>query len=93
MRLEFSASAVRDLTRLREFVAVRNPDAARRVSKRLRQAIGKLVLYPNLGRAVAELENVREFVAGNYIIRYSHTEEVVYILRVWHGKEYRDIEM
>ena len=62
MKLEFSASAVRDLIRLRDFIAVHNPEAAERISLRLRQAIGKLVLHPDIGRSVPELENVRELI-------------------------------
>ncbi len=92
MKLGFSASAVRDLTRLREFIAVHNPKAAERISLRLRQAIAKLVLHPNVGRPVPEQENVRELVVGDYVVRYLRLENVVFILRIWHGKEFRDLE-
>ena len=92
MRLEFSASAIGDLTRLRKFIAVHNPKAAERISLRLRQAIAKLVIHPDIGRPVPELENVRELVAGDYIVRYSRFEEVVFVLRIWHGREYRDFD-
>jgi toxin ParE1/3/4 len=90
MRLEFSVSALKDLIRLREFIAVHNPKAAERTSLRLRQAIGKLVLHPDIGRPIPELENVRELVAGDYIVRYLHLEDVIFVLRIWHGKEFRD---
>jgi toxin ParE1/3/4 len=66
MRLEFSASAIRDLIGLREFIAVGNPQTAARRSLRLRQAIAKLALYPDMGRPVPNFENVRELIAGNY---------------------------
>jgi len=92
MKLEFSESAVRDLVRLREFIAKNNPQAAARVSLRLRQAIGKLVLHPDIGHLVPEIENVRELVAGNYVVRYIHEENTIFVLRVWHGKEFRDFE-
>ena len=75
---------------MRDFIAKNNPDAAARVSLRLRQAIGKLALFPEVGRIVPELDGVRELIAGNYVVRYSRTDEAIYILRVWHGKEYRD---
>ncbi len=90
MKLQFSESAVQDLIRLREFIAQNNPQAAERVSLRLRQAIGKLVLYPDIGRPVPELENVRELIAGDYVVRYLREEDTVFVLRVWHGKEFRD---
>ena len=92
MRLEFSASAVRDLIRLRDFIAVQNSPAAERISLRLRQAIAKLVIHPDIGRPVPELINVRELIAGDYVVRYLRSEDTVFILRVWHGKEYRDFE-
>ena len=92
MKLEFSESAVRDLVRLREFIAKNDPQAAARVSLRLRQAIGKLVLHPDIGRLVPEIENVRELVAGNYVVRYIHEENTILVLRVWHGKEFRAFE-
>ncbi|MFN6562167.1 MAG: type II toxin-antitoxin system RelE/ParE family toxin [Nostoc sp. ChiSLP01] len=90
MKLQFSVSAVQDLVRLREFIAQNNPQAAERVSLRLRQAIGKLVLYPDIGRPVPELENVRELIAGNYVVRYFRESDTIFVLRVWHGKEFRD---
>ncbi|AFY31882.1 type II toxin-antitoxin system RelE/ParE family toxin [Calothrix sp. PCC 7507] len=93
MKLEFSVSAVRDLIRLREFIAVHNPKAAERISLRLRQAIGKLVLHPDIGRSLRDLENVRELVAGDYVIRYLRLEDVIFVLRIWHGKEFRDINI
>ncbi len=89
--LLFTQSAVSDLKRLEAFIAEHNPDAAQRISLRIRQAVGKLVLFPEIGRPVAELDNVRELVAGNYVVRYTHSQEQdqVIILRIWHGKEYR----
>ena len=81
---------MQDLVRLREFIAQNNPQAAERVSLRLRQAIGKLVLYPDIGHAVPEFENVRELIAGNYVVRYLREEDTIFILRIWHGKEFRD---
>jgi toxin ParE1/3/4 len=91
MKLEFSESAIQDLIRLREFIAVHNPKAAERISLRLRQAIAKLVLNPDIGRSVPEFESVRELVAGDYVVRYLRLEDVIFILRIWHGKEFRDI--
>ena len=89
--LQFSRSAVSDLKRLRKFIAIHDPDAAERISLRIRQSIAKLVNFPAIGRPVQELEQVREFVAGNYVLRYLHieNEDRVVILRIWHGKEYR----
>jgi plasmid stabilization system protein ParE len=90
MKLQFSESVVQDLIRLREFIAENNPQAAERVSLRLRQSIGKLVLYLDIGRSVPDCENVRELIAGNYVVRYLREEDTIFVLRIWHGKEFRD---
>jgi toxin ParE1/3/4 len=90
MKLEFSRSAVEDLIRLRGFIAKNYSQAAERISLRLRQVIGKIVLYPDMGRPIMELKNVREFIAGNYVVRYFQEEDTVFILRIWHGKDYRE---
>lgn len=89
--LQFSQSALSDLKRLREFIAIHDPEAAKRISLRIRQAIGKLVNFPAMGRPVQDLEEVRELVAGNYVVRELHIEDEdrVVILRIWHGQEYR----
>ncbi|NJL11098.1 MAG: type II toxin-antitoxin system RelE/ParE family toxin [Calothrix sp. SM1_7_51] len=92
MEIKFSASAIQDLIRLREFITVNNPKAAERMSLRLQQAIGKLALFPDIGHLVEELEGVRELVAGNYIVRYLRSDEEIFVLRIWHGKEYRDLD-
>ena len=89
MQIKFSASAVRDLECLRQFIAKNNPLAAAGVSLRLRQAIASLALFPEIGLPLPELEGVRELVAGNYVIRYSLSDETLYILKIWHGKDYR----
>ncbi len=91
-KLQFSQSSLSDLKRLREFVAKDNFKAAQRISLRIRQAVEKLVNFPAMGHPVEGLEEVREFIAGNYVIRYVYfnDEDKVVILRIWHGREYRD---
>ncbi len=92
-RLQFTASATRDLRRLRDFIAEHDPAAAARVSKRLGRTIRLLrdqpALGPPLGKAVEELPDVRELVAGDYAVRYTVRGDAVVILRVWHGRESR----
>ena len=90
MRLIFSRAAVRDLVRLREFIAKHNPDAAKRVSQRLRGAINGLVNNPQIGRPVPDLPGeIRELIFGKYIARYEVRTNSLYVLRIWHGKEDR----
>ncbi|MGD8264851.1 MAG: type II toxin-antitoxin system RelE/ParE family toxin [Desulfobacterales bacterium] len=90
MRLIFSRAAVHDLVRLREFIAKRNPDAAKRVSQRLHGAIKGLVNNPQIGRPVPELPGeIRELIFGKYVVRYEVRPNSLNILRIWHGKEDR----
>jgi len=89
MRLQFTRSATRDLIRLRAFIAEKDPQAASRVSRRLGRAIRQLCDHPALGKPLEELPEVRELVAGDYIVRYTIDEETVTILRIWHGREAR----
>ena len=89
MQLRFTRSATRDLTRLRDFIARHDPEPAARVSKRLRRVIRLLVDQPALGQAVDGLPDVRDLVAGDYVVRYTVHDECVVVLRVWHGREDR----
>ena len=90
MRLIFSRAAVHDLVRLREFIARYNPDAAKRVSQRLRGAIKGLVNNSQIGRPVPDLPGeIRELIFGQYVARYEVRTNALYVLRIWHGKEDR----
>jgi len=88
VKVLFSHSALRDLTRLRDFIAEKDPAAAERVSKRLRVAIEQLREAPRIGRSLEGLPGeVRELITGRYVVRYRISGERVYIARVWHGRE------
>ena len=88
MGLIFPKAAVHDLVRLREFIAKHNPDAAKRVSRRLRGAIKGLVNNPQIGRPVPDLPGeIRELIFGKYIARYEVRTNSLYVLKIWHGKE------
>lgn len=89
MKLQFTANAHRDLIRLRGFIAEKNPDAASRISQRLRQCIPRIVEQPGMCVNVEDLPGVQDLVAGDYIVRYSLLDQEVYILRIWQGKEER----
>lgn len=88
-RLQLTYSAVHDLERLRAFIAEHDPAAAARISLRLRTTLQHLLEHPGLGKPVEELSAVRELIAGDYVARYTVTDEAVIVLRIWHGKEDR----
>jgi addiction module RelE/StbE family toxin len=89
MKLVFTDSAQRDLSRLREFIAKHNPHAAARIAQRLITTVRSLPEQPKIGVTVAELPGVRELVSGDYIVRYMQLETNIIILRIWHEKEQR----
>ncbi len=89
MKLQFTQSAQRDLVRLREFIAKKNPSAAGRISQRLKRSIQRIVDHPKMGINVEEIPGTQDLVAGDYIVRYTVLAQKIYILRVWHGKEDR----
>jgi len=89
MRLLFTHSAQRDLMRLREFVAEKNPGAAGRISQRLLNVIRRLADQPRMGVTVEELPGTRDLIVGDYTVRYLVVEDEIYVLRIWHGREHR----
>ncbi len=90
MKIQYSPEAINDLVRLRKFIAVNNPYAAKRVAERLISGIEKLKVFPEMGLPVQrspEPEKVRDLFITNYTVRYLIGEDSIFILRVWHGKE------
>lgn len=89
MKLVFSVAARDDLLRLREFIAEKNPRAARRSGRLLKTSVQKLVAHPRIGRPVEELPECRDLVTGAYVVRYRKTLHTVEIIRIWHSREDR----
>jgi plasmid stabilization system protein ParE len=81
--------------RLRAFIAKHNPAAAERLARRLIQGIERLLRNPRLGRRVTVApdqtapEEIRDWVVGEYVVRYLIADERIVVLRAWHGKEQR----
>ena len=89
MKLTFSVTAIRDLVRLREFIREKNPQVAQKSSSQLKKNIQALVDQPNMGLPIEDLEDFRELVARDYIVRYRLLPNEIVILKIWHGKEER----
>ena len=90
MKLVYTDEAIKDLKRLREFVAVHNPSAAGRIAAELVSKFELLPDFPRMGKPV-ELapvpDSIRDMVFGKYVVRYSVHTSVIIILRVWHELE------
>lgn len=93
MKLVYTKDAIDDLARLREFIEIHDPPAARRISSRLVEGLSNLKQHPLLGRPVrraADPEAIRDLVLGDYVARdLVHSEQIV-VLRIWHHRENRD---
>ena len=95
MKLAFAREARDDLVRLRAFVAKHDPAAAQRVAARLVRGIERLLRHPRLGGKVGmgpgatAPEEIRDWLVGDYVVRYLIASDRVIVLRVWHGKEKR----
>ena len=92
MKVVYSEQALRDLVKLRSFIAGQNPDAAARVAAGLVERLENLGRFPHLGRAAGPApgpEALRDVVFGNYVVRYLPRSDVVIVLRIWHHYEDR----
>ncbi len=90
MRISYSDEAIKDLTRLREFIEIKNPQAAQQASASIQKSITQLKEFPRLGVKVSlapDPDIIRDLIISNYLARYLITEDVIYILRIWHHKE------
>jgi plasmid stabilization system protein ParE len=88
----FSPAAIRDLQRLRDFLASKNPLAAKRAGETIIAGVRTLGQHPHKGRLIEDLpEQYREWLIDfgdrGYVARYRLDEKTVTILAVRHQKE------
>lgn len=93
MRLRYTQRARRHLNSIADYIAKRNPDAARRVGERIRETIDILVRFPYLGHE-GMFAGTREIVVPGlpYIVVHrveTGEEDAVVILGVYHGAQLR----
>lgn len=91
-RVIFSAAAIRDLERLREFLRPKDNAAAKRAGQAIVNGVQLLGAHPTMGRPVEDLPvEYREWLIGfggsGYVARYRINGEAVVILAVRHQKE------
>ncbi|MEW6167304.1 MAG: type II toxin-antitoxin system RelE/ParE family toxin [Pseudomonadota bacterium] len=89
MKLRFTYRATSDLQRLRAFIAKDNPLAARHKIDALRRSIRHLADQPHMGREIDDASGMRQWVAGDYVVRYFLDDRILTVNRIWHGKEDR----
>lgn len=91
MELKWTRRALADITRLYEFLAQLDREAAVRVIQSLSTAPTRLGAAPRLGERLDEFDprEVRRILVGNYEMRYEIKESTIYVLRLWHTRENR----
>lgn len=91
MELQWSGRALSDLARLHEFLAAVNRPAAARAVQALVRAPTVLLTNPRIGEQLFQFEprEVRRILTAEYEIRYEIADETIYVLRLWHVREYR----
>ena len=88
--IQYSRESIEDLQRVVEFVEAKNPYAARRIAINLQEGVSKLKLFPQIGLPVVKApdpDKIRDLYIDGYTVRYLITDEIIFILRVWHNKE------
>lgn len=85
--------ALEDIARLYDFLFEKNEEAATKAAQVILRGSSLLEESPRLGRPMADGTGRRElfipFGAGFYVLRYFFTNDIVIVVRVWHGREDR----
>lgn len=92
--IHWADDAVEDLVRLREFIEIHNPEAARTAVLALIKATEILKDNPHAGKPIESLieqgdyrDLVVPFGAVGYVMRYRYMNSGTYILHIRHDKE------
>jgi toxin ParE1/3/4 len=86
MKIKWVRLALTDLDQAAAFISQDNPQAAKRIVKRIRDAARLLSDQPNAGRP-GRVHGTRELVIADtpFILPYRVVQNTVQILRVLHG--------
>lgn len=90
MRIEGDVRAVRDLQEIRAFIAADKPNAAARVSEKIKTSVQRLSRFPLMGRQTKQ-PNIRilSITGTPFAVYYHLLADVVEILGVFHGARRR----
>jgi plasmid stabilization system protein ParE len=91
MEVKWTSKALSDLSRLFEFLAPVNRQAAARTVQSLTSAPMRIIDHPRIGERLDEFtpREVRRLLIGHYEMRYELNNGVLYVLRIWHTREER----
>jgi len=91
-RLIWAPQALLDVQRLYRFLETRNPDAAKRAAKAIREGVKVLAAQPGVGRPAEDMdpeyrEWLIDFGDSGYIALYHYDGKTAVIVAVRHQKE------
>ncbi len=91
-RFALTPAAADDLAEIFDFLRAENPDAARRVLQKFREAMDRLARTPGMGHLREDLadEPLKFWPVYSYLIIYRPTTHPLQVVRVLHGA--RDIQ-
>ena len=85
-----------DKGRFRDFLAPESPLTANRAIQIIRQGVGRLIDFPEMGTAMNDGTQRRElyikFGKSAFVVRYilDYETDTIRILRVWHSRKIRE---
>jgi plasmid stabilization system protein ParE len=91
----YSSDALLDIERLRNFLEIRNPQAAIRAMRAIWTALGRVETMPYIGKPTKD-PNIRQIVIRfgrrGFIVRYRvlPPDNAIFVTRIWHGREARE---
>jgi plasmid stabilization system protein ParE len=91
-KLIWSRAALGDVQRLYRFLSVKDPKAAARAAKAIRDDVRIIAKQPNIGRPVEGMDpEFREWIvrfgASGYVVMYRVDDDLAIILAVRHQRE------
>ena len=88
MEVRWSLKAADDLEQIVRYIQHDDPEAARRVARRIYERAGGLQTFPNRGRP-GRVEDTRELTLAPlpFIIIYRVVPEAVEVVRILHGAQ------
>lgn len=91
MEIKWTSKSLSDLNRLYNFLAPVNKQAAANTVQSLTETPNKVIHQPRIGERLDEFElrEVRRLLVGHYEMRYELSNDIFYVLRIWHTRERR----
>jgi addiction module RelE/StbE family toxin len=88
MKAVWTRTAIRDLSNVKEYVELDNPQAAREIALKIVDAGERIIQFPEVGRA-GKVSGTRELLVPGtkYLIVYRRKKNAIHFLRVLHGHQ------